>query len=77
MALYLFSKTFTVEDEYDLIEPPISDFGQTIQLEAKREGNDTDGRVYTIKAEAEDMAGNITEQQTQVLVPHDQGKKEK
>lgn len=74
---YLFSKTFTVDDEYDLITPTISDFGQTIQLEARKEGSDKDGRIYTINILAEDKAGNITEQQTQVLVPHDQGKKEK
>jgi len=74
---YLFSKTFTVRDEYDLIEPTISDFGATIQLEAKRNGSDKDGRRYIIKAVAEDLAGNIAENQTQVIVPHDQGKKKK
>jgi len=74
---HLYSKTISVEDEYDLIEPTISDFGQTIQLEAKREGSDKDGRRYIIKARAEDLAGNITEQQTQVIVSHDQGKKKK
>ena len=77
MALYLFSKTFTVEDEYDLIEPPISDFNQTIKLEARREGSDLDGRVYAIKAVAEDLAGNKTEQQIQVIVPHDQRDRKK
>jgi len=74
---HLFSKELTVEDEYNLIEPVISDFEQTIQLEARRDGNDKDGRRYIIKAVAEDRAGNITEKQTQVIVPHDQGKKKK
>ncbi|MEK7534010.1 MAG: hypothetical protein AAB600_01605 [Patescibacteria group bacterium] len=67
----------TVDDEYDEIEPSISDFGQTIQLKARKEGSDKDGRMYIIKVRAEDMAGNITENQTQVLVPHDQGQKKK
>jgi len=74
---HLFSKELTVEDEYNLIEPVISAFGQTIQLEAKRNGSDLDGRAYIIKAVAEDKAGNTTEKQTQVIVLHDQRDKKK
>lgn len=68
------SKSITVYDEYNNINPVITDFGQTIKLEAKRDGNDLDGRVYTIKATAEDLAGNISEKSTLVIVPHDQRK---
>lgn len=63
----------TIDDEYDLVEPAISNFGQTVDLKAERKGNDQDGRVYTIKAIAIDKAGNKTAVQTQVLVSHDQG----
>ena len=70
--LHLFSKSLTVEDEYNQINPTLSDFNQTIQLEARRDGSDLDGRTYAIKAIAEDLAGNKTEQRMQVIVPHDQ-----
>lgn len=71
----LYTTNFSVEDEYNRIEPVISGFGQTIQLEAKRDGVDIDGRIYILKVVAEDLAGNKTEKQVQVVVPHDQGKK--
>ena len=71
---HLYSTTILVEDEYDLVEPKITNFGQTIQLEARRNGGDKDGRVYIIKAVAKDLAGNTTEQSVQVIVPHDKGK---
>lgn len=66
--------TFNVEDEYNLIQPTLTDFGQTIQLEAKRNDYDLDGRAYTIQATAEDLAGNITQTNTIVTVLHDQRK---
>ncbi|MBI2338651.1 peptidoglycan DD-metalloendopeptidase family protein [Candidatus Daviesbacteria bacterium] len=69
------STNISIDDEYNLVEPAVSNFGQTIRLEAQREGGDLDGRVYIIKVVAEDLAGNITEKQTQVIVAHDQGKK--
>lgn len=72
---YLKSNKIIVEDEYDLIEPLISNFGQTIQLEAKRNGNNKDGRTYIIEATATDLAGNTATKQTQILVPHDQRSK--
>ena len=75
--LHLFSKSFTVKDEYNQINPTLSDFNQTIQLVAQRDGSDLDGRVYAIKAVIEDLAGNKTEKQTQVVVPHDQRDKKK
>lgn len=72
---YLKSTNIIINDEYHQVEPQVSNFGQTIQLEAKRDGGDLDGRVYIIKVIAEDLAGNITEREVQVIVPHDQGKK--
>lgn len=69
---YLGQTIFGVEDEYGLIEPQILNFEQTIQLEAGRDGSDLDGRVYIIKVVAEDSAGNKTEKQVQIVVPHDQ-----
>ena len=72
---HLYSKKLTVEDKYHLVEPVLSDFGQTIQLEARREGIDLDGRTYILKVVAEDLAGNKGEAQVQVIVPHDQRSK--
>lgn len=65
--------TFQVIDEYGKIQPLVSGFDQTIKLEAKRNGDDADGRKYTIKVISEDKAGNIAEAITTVVVPHDQG----
>jgi uncharacterized repeat protein (TIGR01451 family) len=67
------SVTFAVVDEYGQVEPTITHFSQTIQLEAWRNGNDMDGRMYTITATATDNLGHITTASTVVLVPHDQG----
>lgn len=71
---HLKTTTFHIKDEYNQIQPPLSYFGQTIQLEAKRNGDDADGRVYAIQATAEDLAGNTTKAITTILVPHDQRK---
>lgn len=65
--------TFTVVDEYGQVQPTITHFGQTIQLEAWRNGNDMDGRAYTITAIATDNLGHAATASTVVLVPHDQG----
>lgn len=64
--------TISVEDEYKTIQPTILGFGETIKLEAKREGSDTDGRKYIIKVEAIDKAGNKSSSTALVTVPHDQ-----
>lgn len=72
----LLNKKITVEDEYGLVQPKIVDFNQVFQLEARRDGSDKDGRVYIIKVEAEDLAGNKSEGHVQVIVPHDKGKRE-
>lgn len=67
------SVTFAVVDEYDLVEPTITGFGQTIQLQAMRYGYDMNGRTYTITATATDNLGHIATSSTIVRVPHDQG----
>lgn len=67
-------KSFEVIDEYGFIQPVLFDFGDTIQLEAKRDGADKDGRKYTIQVIVEDMAGNISKAEAMVVVPHDKGK---
>ncbi len=68
---------FQVEDEYGTIEPALSDFGETIKLEAARDGNDKDGRIYTITVIATDDAGNTNSDSTTIIVPHDMKKKQK
>ena len=45
----------------------------TIQLQASQNGNDKDGRQYTITVSAQDNAGNTGSAATDVTVPHDQG----
>jgi len=71
--LHLFSKSFTVDDEYGKIFSTISEFGEEIILEAKRNGNDFNGREYKIIVHVEDLAGNKSNAEAQVIVPHDQG----
>ena len=47
----------------------------TVSLRAERSGKDKGGRVYTIRIQATDEAGNKSEISTvRVTVPHDQGK---
>lgn len=72
---HLYLTNSTVEDEYRRVEPIIASLNQTIQLEASREGGDMDGRAYTIRRIAEDLAGNRVEAKVLVVVPHDRGNK--
>lgn len=72
--------TIIVDDEYEAVEPEVTIENQTsinqiIKLEASRKGEDTDGRKYVIKILATDLAGNTSLATTEVIVPHDQGKK--
>ena len=67
-------------DEYNLVQPsgPVTlgsngSYSFTIQLQASRNGNDKDGRKYTITVRAQDNAGNNGLASTNVIVPHDQG----
>jgi glycosidase len=71
---------FNVVDEYGQIQPsgPVSlgsggSYSFTISLQASRNGNDKDGRHYTITVSAKDLAGNVGSAATIVTVPHDQG----
>lgn len=45
----------------------------TALLRAERSGKDKEGRIYTITVEAIDEAGNISETNLLVTVPHDEG----
>ena len=73
--------TYAVTDEYRSVQPSGSitlgsngSYSFTISLQASRNGNDKDGRQYTIRVNAQDNAGNKGSVSTFVTVPHDQGK---
>lgn len=71
-----------VVDEYGLVQPPCSlgplgaggAYSFKVSLVASRNGNDKNGRSYTISVSASDYAGNSASASTTVIVPHDQGK---
>jgi hypothetical protein len=70
---------YVVTDEYRQVQPkgsvaPRADgnYSFTIQLQASRNGNDRDGRQYTITVSAHDLAGNEGVGTASVIVPHDQ-----
>jgi hypothetical protein len=71
---------FAVKDAYGLVQPsgPVSlasngTYSFTFALEARRDGQDKNGRLYTIVVSTEDNAGNASSSTTTVIVPHDQG----
>jgi hypothetical protein len=71
---------FAVKDAYGLVQPAglvnLSSNGTysfTISLEARRNGQDMNGRLYAIMVGARDNAGNANLATTTVIVPHDQG----
>jgi len=71
------SAKFAVHDEYHLVQPhgkialdPAGNYSFTILLQASRNGDDHDGRRYTIRVSALDNAGNRGVKQTSVTVPH-------
>ena len=73
------SAAYMVEDEYGRIQPHGSitlqadgQYAFTIALQASRQGNDADGRQYTIIVSAQDNAGNEGSASTGVTVLHDQ-----
>lgn len=68
----LFNTSFKVMDEYNLIEPVLTSFNQIIKLQARRNGNDLDGRLYVIEAISSDFAGNDGSARAELIVPHDQ-----
>jgi glycosidase len=72
--------TFRVVDEYGSVQPKglVSlgsggSYSFTVSLQASRNGDDNDGRQYTITVSAKDLAGNLGSASTVVTVPHDQG----
>jgi len=57
-------------------EPPLN-FNRrrdipTVWLEAKRAGNDLDGRLYTVTVTAVDTRGNASSKELRIRVIHDQ-----
>jgi hypothetical protein len=74
------SATFAVNDEYGQVQPsggltlgPGGSYSFGISLIASRNGNDLDGRSYTISVTAKDYASNVGSCSAVVTVPHDQG----
>jgi len=69
---------YAVTDEYGLVQPsgrvtlgPNGSYSFTIQLQASRNGNDKDGRHYTVAVSAQDSAGKKGTAATSVTVPRD------
>ena len=75
------SAAFAVVDEYGQVQPAghvtvasNGSYSFTAQLQASRNGNDRDGRLYVITVSAHDNAGNSASATANVTVPHDQGR---
>lgn len=75
----LSSTTYQVVDEYGLVQPSGTvavgangGYSFVIKLEAYRNGNDANGRLYTVKVTARDAGGRATTAVTYVTVPHNQ-----
>jgi len=65
------SVSITVSDEYGKFKYNNLAFGSTVMLEAWRNGNDTDGRKYTITVVVTNKGGITTAKTATVTVPHD------
>ena len=78
----LASVSYVVTDEYGLplgiplraLSGNSSEWSETLGVEARRNGNDKDGRLYIVVATITDLAGNPTSASTSILVPHDRGR---
>jgi len=75
----LVKTTYAVVDEYGKVQPTGNvtvaangSFSFVVSLEAYRNGNDADGRVYTVKITATDAGNRSTTATTVVTVPHNQ-----
>ena len=68
------SVSISVKDEYGKYEYNNLTFGSTVMLEAWRNGNDTDGRKYTITVVVTDNGGITTAKTAMVTVPHNKKK---
>lgn len=72
--------SYTVSDEYGQVQPsggvavgPGGGYSFAVSLIAARQGNDHDGRTYTIVVNGADTAGKVGSCTVTVTVPHDQG----
>ena len=75
----LTSITYKVADEYNLVKPTGTatigaggSYSFVTKLEAYRNGNDADGRLYTITVTATYTGGKTASATTTVRVPHNQ-----
>jgi len=73
------SASYRVVDEYGKVQPAAAitvaangDYAFVVKLEAYRNGNDSDGRFYTITVTATDTSNRTATAQTIVTVPHNQ-----
>ncbi|HET7696008.1 MAG TPA: HYR domain-containing protein [Vicinamibacterales bacterium] len=73
------SVSYRVQDEYKKVQPSgtvsvdaTGNFSFVVRLEAYRNGNDADGRFYTIVLTATDALGRTVTSNVIVRVPHDQ-----
>ena len=71
---------YAVADEYGQVQPSGTitlgsggSYSFGVSLIAARNGDDQDGRTYTIVVGAKDAIGNLGSCSTVVTVPHDQG----
>jgi hypothetical protein len=71
--------SYVVADEYGKVQPSgtatvdaAGNYAFVVSLEAYRNGNDADGRLYTITVTAKDQFGRTVSATTTVRVPHDQ-----
>nr|MBA3515023.1 carboxypeptidase regulatory-like domain-containing protein [Pyrinomonadaceae bacterium] len=78
----LASVSYVVTDEYGLplgiparaLSGTSSEWTETLGVEARRNGSDTDGRLYIVVATITDLAGNTASVSTTIVVPHDRGR---
>jgi N-acetylneuraminic acid mutarotase len=77
-GINLAAASFSTIDEYGRVQPSGTiavnadgTFSFSVDLEARRDGRDGDGRTYTIVITALDLAGNLATATIAILVPHD------
>lgn len=76
----LASVSYVVTDEYGAplgiptrsLAGTSSEWQESLAVEARREGQDRDGRLYRIVATITDQAGHTTTASVDIIVPHDQ-----
>ena len=76
----LASVSYTVTDEYGAtlsiptrnLSGNSASWTETLLVEARREGSDRDGRLYTVTATLTDVAGNTSTATATIVVSHDQ-----